>query len=150
MTTIHSSWPLPSLAWLPRKPGSAGSGVTATLLLLTTVLLQPTEAMSKLASDQLPLPCGLPEQMRSWEEGVSPWLLAGTSKLFPAAHPPYHHTQHRRWQCTSRSFTHWVIKELGGLELAALLKYHEGFWIQCPFTDNCYLRPSLAHIALGS
>lgn len=87
-----------------------------------------------------------------WEAGekVSPRFLAGTSKLFPAARPPYRHTQHRRWQCTSRSFTHWMIKELGGLELAALLKYHEGFWIQCPFTDNCYLRPSLAHIALGS
>lgn len=28
------------------------------------------------------------------------------------------------------SFTHWIIKELVDLELAALLKYHEGFWIQ--------------------
>lgn len=105
--------------------------------------------MSKLASDQLHLPCGLLEQTRSWGEGDSPWFPAGTNRLFPAACPPYHNTQCRRWQCTSQSFTRWVIKELGGLELAALLKYHERFGIQCDFTDNCYLRPNLVHIILG-
>jgi len=30
------------------------------------------------------------------------------------------------------------------------MKYHEGFWIQCPFTDNHYLMPNLVYIVLGS